>query len=272
MSTPPVVVDRRDSWFLPVAGTDVEFLAADFVDFRYPKHLHESLPVGIIERGAQRFATRSGTVVMPQREVCVVDAGLVHWGWADDATGWRYRMIYPSFATLALALERPVADVERLGFGIHTIDDAALFAGFDRLHRRAQAGDDVDAEVLRFLRALFARHADHRRALAPPTKRVAERIRAYLHDHPERTVESTELAAAADASVGHAIRSFSAAFGMSPAAYHLALRIDRARRLLAAGTPVAHTAAALGFYDQSHFHRHFARHVGCTPGAFVRAG
>ena len=43
----------------------------------------------------------------------------------------------------------------------------------------------------------------------------------------------------------------------------------RARRLLAAGSPPAE-AVAVGFTDQPHLNRHFARIVGGPPGAYQR--
>lgn len=271
MSPPPTSLDRRRSWFHDIAGAPVEFLAAEFADFRYPKHLHESLAVGIIERGAQRFATKHGTVLMPQQELCVVDAGLVHWGWADDTSGWRYRMVYPSADTVAAALECNPADAQRLGFGVHTIADPGLFASFGDLHRRAQLGDDVDADLMGFLRSLFGRHAAVQTPRESPSARVAAVMAAYLHDHPNRTVSSEELASVVGVSVGHALRSFSKAMGTSPSAYHVAMRVDRARHLLWAGVPVGQVAGVLGFFDQSHLHRHFVRHVGCTPGQYAAA-
>ncbi|GAA4388106.1 MULTISPECIES: helix-turn-helix domain-containing protein [Brevibacterium] len=38
--------------------------------------------------------------------------------------------------------------------------------------------------------------------------------------------------------------------------------------MLRAGTSVVETAIALGFVDQSHFHRVFRAHVAALPGAY----
>ena len=40
--------------------------------------------------------------------------------------------------------------------------------------------------------------------------------------------------------------------------------------MLEAGRPIAETAIATGFADQSHLHRHFERSLGLTPGAYQR--
>ncbi|RUY14814.1 helix-turn-helix domain-containing protein, partial [Mesorhizobium sp. M7A.F.Ca.US.005.03.2.1] len=43
-------------------------------------------------------------------------------------------------------------------------------------------------------------------------------------------------------------------------------RLQRARRMIAAGEPLAQIAVEAGFSDQSHFIRHFKKAFGMTPG------
>jgi AraC-like DNA-binding protein len=69
----------------------------------------------------------------------------------------------------------------------------------------------------------------------------------------------------------HLARGFAREFGLPPHAYQIALRVERARALLARGLRAVDVAAAVGFADQSHFARHFTRAVGVTPGRYARA-
>ena len=98
---------------------------------------------------------------------------------------------------------------------------------------------------------------------------IAE-IRAWLDAHCEATVPLAELAARAGLNPYQLIRRFVRATGMTPHAYQLDRRIQRARRLLAAGAPICDTALATGFADQSHFHRSFRERVAATPGQYGR--
>lgn len=67
------------------------------------------------------------------------------------------------------------------------------------------------------------------------------------------------------------IRWFRRNVGMTPHAYRVVRRMNRARALLATGAAPAAAAAEAGFADQSHMGRHFRLAFGATPAAYRRA-
>jgi AraC-like DNA-binding protein len=69
----------------------------------------------------------------------------------------------------------------------------------------------------------------------------------------------------------HLIRAFHREFGLPPHAYHVRLRLARARELLAGGLTVSRTAYECGFADQSHLSRKFKEVYGLTPATWVSA-
>jgi transcriptional regulator GlxA family with amidase domain len=79
-----------------------------------------------------------------------------------------------------------------------------------------------------------------------------------------------ELAGEAGMSRYHFVRAFSRAVGMTPHAWQLDMRIQRARSLLDQGMSLADAALQLGFADQSHFQRAFKQRVAATPGEYRR--
>jgi AraC-like DNA-binding protein len=105
---------------------------------------------------------------------------------------------------------------------------------------------------------------------APPDAGLADRLRQLLDARLVERVTLAEAGRVLGASPTHLVRSFAAAYGVSPHAYVVGRRIDAARQLLLEGRPVATVAAETGFHDQPHLHRHFTRHVGTTPARFRR--
>ena len=78
-------------------------------------------------------------------------------------------------------------------------------------------------------------------------------------------IKIDDIAFAAGLSSYYLIHAFRKEFGMTPHAYQLARRINKAKTLLRYGTDIASVAVDLGFTDQSHFHRNFKQIVAATP-------
>lgn len=68
----------------------------------------------------------------------------------------------------------------------------------------------------------------------------------------------------------HFIRQFQATFGATPQQWRTAARLDRARRLLAAGRSVTDVCFDVGFMSLGTFSGLFSRHVGESPSKFRR--
>jgi AraC-like DNA-binding protein len=107
-----------------------------------------------------------------------------------------------------------------------------------------------------------------------PTAQVTPpvaRARKYIEDRFADDVRLEHLEAEVGLSRFYLVRRFRAEIGMPPHAFQLALRLDRARGMVASGMPLADVAARCGFTDQSHLTRHFRRAVGVAPGAYARS-
>jgi len=101
---------------------------------------------------------------------------------------------------------------------------------------------------------------------------TARRARAALDAGYPSDLGADELAAAAGCSRFAVYRAFRAAYGISPSDYQRQLRLRAARRMIAAGRPVAEAATEAGFADQAHLNRWFRRSYGITPGVYRLAG
>ena len=62
--------------------------------------------------------------------------------------------------------------------------------------------------------------------------------------------------------------AFKKTLGCSPSEFVTKLRIEKASKLLRAGTPIKQVAVEAGFVDQAHLTRRFKRLTGMTPGQY----
>lgn len=96
-------------------------------------------------------------------------------------------------------------------------------------------------------------------------------VRDALAAQPARQHSMDELEALAGLDRWTLARQFRNAFGTSPGRFRTMRQLDRVRRLLRSGTPLAEAAVDAGFADQSHMSRHFKRAYGLTPARWVSA-
>lgn len=131
--------------------------------------------------------------------------------------------------------------------------------------------------LLMALGQLIVRHAGE---IAPPSLRergglapgVRRRVLELMEGQTDSRLTVDSLAREAGLSVPHFARAFKESIGRAPHQHLLMLRLERARRLLdSPRATLSAVALQAGFADQAHFTRHFKRHFGVTPGAFVRS-
>ncbi|MFN2564629.1 MAG: helix-turn-helix domain-containing protein [Gemmatimonadaceae bacterium] len=149
---------------------------------------------------------------------------------------------------------------------------ADLMAVFDSL-RRPLVMAGCESRLLQCLTRLIACRANPAAVVPDAGTRVPAgvvRARDYLRARPMESVSLDELAAVAGLSKFYLLRAFSRAYGLTPHAYQMELRLARARRLLAEGRPLSHVTYDAGFADQSHLTRRFAAFYGLTPARYAR--
>jgi AraC family transcriptional regulator len=107
------------------------------------------------------------------------------------------------------------------------------------------------------------------RSRAGVVDRRLRRSVELMHDHFARDLQLGEIAAAAHLSEYHFARLFKRITGVTPHTYLATVRVEQARRLLAAtDLSVAEVAERVGYQSASHFGKVFRQVAGTTPTAF----
>lgn len=257
----------------PQSGT--EAVRACFHAHAYDPHFHDQVLVGVTEQGVQQFRCRRAIHRSTPGRLIFLEPGDTHDGEACAADGFTYAMLYfdPRWLRDAAALYTGRAPADTIFHFPRTLDDDAGLAFAVRVARQQIAAPDsrmareaaLDAVVAR-LAQRFAGSAD-RQYRAPRAARLA---RDAMDAGFDRDLGLDDLASAAGTDRFRLTRAFSAAYGLSPHAYLVQRRLNRARALLACGDAPADVAAATGFADQSHLGRWFRRAYGMTPAAYRR--
>jgi len=242
-----------------------------------PSHSHEGYQLCLCFGSVSRYRYRGGWIVVPPGTVSVLMPGEVHTtSEAEDRRELtQYRVLYAGpdrLREMAAALGSRRSGLPF--FAEAVLHDNDLSKRFLRLH---MAFDDVstqlgrDIGLLSMLGALVRRHArmpDVRESVTGP-RRAVQLARTYLEDNHAANVSLLELEQVAALSPFHLARLFQQEVGMPPHAYQIQVRVAHAKRLLLRGLPVSRVASETGFFDLSHFTRHFKRLVGVAPGRYA---
>lgn len=114
------------------------------------------------------------------------------------------------------------------------------------------------------------------RAVGGLARRQIRRVQELIDARASAPIASSpslaELAAEASLSMHHFAREFRRSVGITPYAYMLRRRLDRARQLvIGSNLPFARIGALNGFPSAAHFSDRFRREMGVSPGALRRA-
>lgn len=219
-------------------------------------------------RGRDRWLVTPG-------QVLAWDPSAAHGGTAVDDRPWSARLMIIDGQTLAaLTGDQDSRPPAALTFPDPVLSDPHLADTFLRMHAALDTPTtrlERDERLAHWLQALIAHSGASHLTRAPLPRRDERALRLaldYLGDQPERNISLDELATAAGIGKFRLLHLFREHTGLPPHALQIAHRIRHAQRLLEAGHSIAQAAAAAGFADQSHLHRHFRRSLGMTPGTY----
>lgn len=255
---------------------DLEMLRATYVTYAFSPHAHEGFGIAIVEAGAMEFDYRGATYVAPAGSVVVTHPGEIHTGQAVLDTGWTYRTLLTDSTWLQQAAaelaERPTALPY---FETPVIRDVQLNHNLVALHQSLENSPSQLERESRFLWHItrlvrdYASDCPFIKSLGKEHQAVVT-VQEYLLTHLATNISLNELATLVNLPPLRLLRTFRKQTGLPPHAYLNHIRVQAAKRLLAAGWTITEAALETGFADQSHLHRHFKKMLGVTPGQYVK--
>jgi AraC-like DNA-binding protein len=263
-----VALEGRRIWRPPFSGAPVEIVSADARPRAFPLRVSETLGICVKAGFAHGVRADGRSVTYPADSVCIRPPGCV---WTSEAAPVAFLSIDVGGDWLPCEGVRGA-----MAFASRTdLPDVAAI-----VRRVSRAGSPLEADVAlaelvtAAVRTLTPRAAALREDGAGAGRRGVMRARDYLiacadRDPSDQNPTLDLLARHASMNKFVLVRAFRRVFGTTPHAYLMAVRLERARGLLAAGMRSVEASAATGFADQAHFSRWFKRKYGMTPAAYA---
>lgn len=255
-----------------------------------PRHVHDSLILGVVTAGARRIRTPHADALVNAGEVFALPPGLAH---ACEPAPCREAAEMPDAdngkvcAYFAFSLQTeslPPLALESLPI---RLNNAALSRTLSRLAEAVQQEcgclerQSLLAQALEVLADCAGTReqavwvgADLQQTQSASQHALAlavQRAKALLESESGAECSLPGLAQACGVDMYALHRAFTRMVGLPPHAYQTHLRLRRAKALLRSGASASEAALEAGFCDQSHLNRHFARLVGLTPAQYAKA-
>jgi AraC family transcriptional regulator len=212
----------------------------------------------------------------PAGHVSLIPAGVPVWGYSDGIDQVDEIRLFLDVDRLKeiMGEEFTSAPLQepRLVFNDESLQALArlIISDEDTAEWSSLFGDSLVAAMVARLSNLDRRPPRNHRRLGLSNRQLSA-VRDFIRDNLARPIRLSELASLADLSPSQFGRAFKTSTGTSPHLWHLAARIESAKRLLADHSiSLAEVALDTGFSEQSHFGRAFRAATGVSPGAWRR--
>lgn len=252
----------------------MEMLRSNQLDPAYPKHMHSTFTIGVVDTGVVVNYSRGETSYIPQNSVYTFNPAEVHSGYAQQDLLISHRTFYPGEANFTdIAQDVGLRGVPYFKASSFIAPETA--ARLRTLHRLLEYSESLlerQSAVIEGFGYLLRRHTPlHIGARTEGNEPYAVKtIRAYLDTHFAENVSLDDLTMLVGLNRAYLIRSFKREVGLPPYSYLIQRRIEEAKRLLREGQTLAQVALEVGFSDQSHLNLHFKRVMNLSPGQYAR--
>lgn len=229
--------------------------------------MHKTFSIGAIDQGEVIYQVAGNTVELKPGSLALINPEVLH---SCNPTDLSKRSYYILFLDVewCLLVQQSLWQLE--GFrpvNIVLLEDNSVYQQFiNTVELLMDEGDLLEKEqaLVDVTEAIFFHACEPLAVNREPSSQV-EQLKRQLEMNLDSDTSMRQLAVMLQTNPYTLLRHFKSATGITPHAYRLNCRIELARKLLQRGHDLSQVALECGFFDQSHFHRHFKAITTMSP-------
>ncbi|MBN1186280.1 MAG: AraC family transcriptional regulator [Bacteroidales bacterium] len=227
----------------------------------FPVHFHSSYILGVIELGEREFTYRGETSILKPDDIFIVQPFEPHSGKSVDNSDHSYKVIS---LNLNASYYFPKLVLHQTDLG-NKIKEFHALAEYE--HSSIQLISLYD-EIILQLRKFSVEN--YTACIDENTSSKISLAKQFIENNCMRDISLKEISSVACLSEFHFNRIFHRCYGLSPYAYYIVCKMKKSQKVILEQKSVIETTYDIGFFDQSHFTKLFKKHIGVTPGKYLR--
>lgn len=234
----------------------------------FAPHLHQRFSVGAVASGTVCYNVAGQENLLELGSLAIINPEAMH---SCNAIGQSYRSFYMLYLDVSWCTQIQQSmwgTDDFIPANVSKLEDTALYDEYCLCMQKLLLVDIYAEEKEQLLYSLlsqiFAKCCDKEMDV-PPMPFSISRLKMLLAEDLHKDMSLDNLSAQFKLNPYTLIRQFKAETGLTPHAYRMNCRIEKAREYLQEGKDIGETALECGFFDQSHLHRYFKGGTSLTP-------
>jgi len=227
----------------------------------FPVHFHSSYNLGIIELGEREFAYRGTRTILKKNDIFIIQPFEPHKCKSINNSCHSYKII-------SFNLNNYYYFPELI---IHQADLLCKIRKFHTLVKSEKSSSKLSGIFIEIINQLHSYSTNNKSDILD--KNITSKLnfaKHYIEKNCHLEISLKQMSDFACLSEFHFNRYFHKCYGLSPYAYYLVCKMKKAQKVLVKQKSIINTTYNMGLFDQSHFTKLFKKHIGVTPGKYLR--
>lgn len=238
----------------------------------FTKHYHDTYTIGLTYKGVLKTYNANQSFDSYEYSIRINNPGEVHAGKSLD---WSHVNFYPTIELMSDLYEQIFFEKKIPCFQRHIVDNKTLFFKLHNFFNSYFKKDDdilIESYLIEALSSLILSSTIYTKNYKQifEDKKIIKNTYEFINDSIDTNFTLESLALNVNLSKYHFLRLFKKEFGLTPHAFIVNERLNRANSLIQNGVSISQASIEVGFNDQSHFSRNFKKYFGYTPSYFQK--
>lgn len=252
----------------PNIKENITLYKAHLNNYGFDKHVHEEYTISIIKDGVMDAFMNGSRLHVNDLTIAMVNPDEVHSNASEFKKDYQHCSLYLKPEYLKKVLNDGFKN-KQIEFDKSILEDKVLAQKLLDLIKQDEnkliSSIDFECKLVEAINELILKNTKAIKKTLTPHDTIIKKAKEYMNDNFSIDLGLDDIANELDVSKYHFLRLFKEKTFLSPHAYLMTRRIEKAKYALQNGKTLIDTAHGCGFNDQSHLNRRFKGIFGVTP-------